>query len=51
MSMEYRLLREEEIDRALLCDFERRQQVNRCWRREEGSWVIRYAPFDDQWSE
>lgn len=49
--MEYRLLREEEIDRALLRDFERRQQVNRCWRREEGRWVIRDAPFVDQWSE
>ena len=49
--MEYRLLREEEIDRALLRDFERRQQVTRCWRREEGRWVIRDDPFVDQWSE
>lgn len=49
--MEYRLLREEEIDRALLRDFERRQQVTRCWRREEGRWVIRDDPFIDQWSE
>ena len=47
----YRALREHEIDRGLFAQFERRQVVTDCWRREGGAWVIRPCPFVDAWSE
>ena len=47
----YRSLKEEEICRELFAGFIRRQVVTKCWRREEGEWVIRDAPFIDDWTE
>ena len=47
----YRSLKEEEICRELFAGFIRRQVVTKCWRREEGEWVIRDAPFVDDWTE
>lgn len=48
---QYRILQEEEIDRDLFREFIRRQNVTKCWRKEEGAWVIRDAPFVDDWTE
>ena len=47
----YRILQEEEIDRDLFRAFIRRQNVTKCWRKEEGAWVIKDAPFVDDWTE
>lgn len=47
----YRSLKEEEICRELFAGFIRHQVVTKCWRREEGEWVIRDAPFVDDWTE
>ena len=49
--MEYREITAGELDRALLRHFERRQEVTKCRRRENGAWVVRDAPFIDDWSE
>ena len=49
--MEYRSLQEKEIERELFCDFIRRQVVTKCWRKEKGEWVIKDAPFIDDWTE
>lgn len=49
--IEYRTVSASELDRALFCSFNRRQVVVKCWRREEGEWVIRDDPFIDDWSE
>ncbi len=49
--MEYRILREEEIELPLFEKFIRRQAVEDCWRREEGKWVIRKDPFIDDWTK
>lgn len=49
--MEYRSLQEKEIERELFCDFIRRQVVAKCWRKEKGEWVIKDAPFIDDWTE
>lgn len=49
--IEYRALRAQEIDRPLFAHFDRRQEVNDCWRREGEDWVIRPDPFVDDWSE
>ncbi len=47
----YRLLCEKELCRSLFDGFIRRQQVVKCWRRENGQWTIKDAPFIDDWSE
>ena len=49
--VQYRELRREEISRELFGGFIRRQDVTKCWRRAEGRWVIRDAPFVDDWTE
>lgn len=47
----YRDLTADELDRALFASFQRKQTVTRCWRREGRQWVVRNAPFIDDWSE
>ena len=47
----YRELREEEITRELFSNFIRHQNVTDCYRKENGSWIIKSAPFVDDWSE
>ncbi len=49
--MEYRTLNENEISRELFKDFIRHQKVTKCWRKEKNEWVIKDAPFIDDWSE
>lgn len=49
--MEYRTLSEKEISVELFKDFIRRQEVTKCWRKENNEWVIRDAPFIDDWSK
>lgn len=49
--MKYRMIGTENLIRALFAHFIRRQEVTKCWRREAGEWVIRDAPFTDDWSE
>ncbi|MDE7322396.1 MAG: GNAT family N-acetyltransferase [Lachnospiraceae bacterium] len=47
----YRTLQVNEICRELFRDFIRRQNVEKCLRKENGAWVIRDAPFIDDWTE
>lgn len=49
--MEYRVLVEQEIDRALFCSFIRRQVVTKCWRKEDGVWIVKEIGFLDDWTE
>lgn len=49
--IEYRNLNAAEINRDLFADFIRRQCITKCWRRERGEWVVKEAPFIDDWSE
>lgn len=49
--MIYREVSEYEITRLLFSDFIRRQAVRQCRRRENGAWVLREAPFLDDWDE
>lgn len=48
--IEYRDLQETEITMELFGSFNRRQVVSDCWRRENGQWTIKHAPFIDDWS-
>ena len=43
----YRMIDEQEISRELFRSFIRHQVVTKCWRREDGKWVIREDPFID----
>ena len=49
--MQYRRLNEDEICRELFEDFIRHQVVTKCWRKEADRWVIKDAPFIDDWTE
>lgn len=49
--VQYRALEAEEICPELFRDFIRHQMVTKCWRKENGEWVIRDAPFIDDWTE
>ncbi len=51
LSIEYRQLRETEINRELFSHFIRHQNVTKCWRKNNGTWTIQDAPFIDDWSE
>lgn len=49
--LQYRTLQENEINRDLFQYFIRRQVVTKCWRRQNGEWVIREDPFLDDWTD
>lgn len=49
--IQYRTLCADELCRELFRSFIRHQTVTKCWRRENGAWVIRDDPFVDDWSE
>lgn len=51
MNLQYRELKENEICRRLFQHFIRHQKVVKCWRKEKGKWIIKDAPFIDDWSE
>lgn len=49
--IQYRLLSAEEICPTLFQHFIRHQVVTKCWRRENGAWLIKDAPFIDNWDD
>jgi len=48
--MEFCSISREMVCLELFAGFQRRQEVNLCWRREGDAWVIRPDPFVDDWS-
>ncbi|MFG6329478.1 MAG: GNAT family N-acetyltransferase [Lachnospiraceae bacterium] len=48
---EYRRLNKDEICQELFNGFIRHQEVTKCWRRENGKWIIKDDPFIDDWAE
>jgi len=49
--IEYRNLVQDEICTELFSGFNRRQIVTKCRRKENGKWIIKEAPFIDDWSK
>ena len=49
--MFYREIKPEEMELSIFSSFERRQVVTDCVRREGNAWVVKAAPFIDQWSK
>lgn len=51
METAYQILSESQITRALFAHFNRRQEVKRCWRKEQGRWMLKDIAFVDDWSD
>ncbi len=47
--VQYRKLKIDEINLDLFRTFQRKQIVTDCWRKENGKWLIKSAPFVDDW--
>lgn len=50
MELTYEILTEPQITLSLFRHFNRYQEVRRCWRKEEGVWVLKDIAFVDDWS-
>lgn len=48
-SIQYRNLTLSEISPELFSHFDRYQNVTRCWRKENGNWVLKDIAFVEQW--
>ncbi|MDL2287037.1 GNAT family N-acetyltransferase [Eubacteriales bacterium OttesenSCG-928-G02] len=51
MNISYRQLNKEDIHPEILKDFNRYQEVNKCWRKQNGEWVLVDNHFIDDWDE
>ena len=49
--MKYKKLNYEELNIDLFNNFHRHQEVSKCWRKENGKWVIKDISFIDDWNE
>ncbi|WP_202708998.1 GNAT family N-acetyltransferase [Sporosalibacterium faouarense] len=45
----YKELIKEEIELQIFSRFNRYQEVKKCWRKENGEWVLKNIPFTEQW--
>lgn len=45
----YREIEEKEISLSLFTGFNRYQDVKKCWRKENGDWVLKDVAFTEQW--
>jgi N-acetylglutamate synthase-like GNAT family acetyltransferase len=48
-SISYKELKINEINTELFSSFNRYQEVKKCWRRENGEWILKEVPFIEQW--
>ena len=46
----YKQLKDIEINIALFSSFNRYQDVKKCWRKENGEWILKEIAFTEQWS-
>ena len=51
MEESIRLLSEPQITRDLFRHFNRRQEVTKCWRKDQGIWMLKEEQFVEDWSE
>ena len=49
--IQYRNVTQDELCLELFQNFIRHQVVTKCWRKEKGKWMIKDAPFIDDWTE
>ena len=48
-SIIYRELIKSEISESLFAKFNRYQDVKKCWRKENGEWILKDIAFTEQW--
>jgi predicted N-acetyltransferase YhbS len=48
-TVDYKELEKTEIDIALFARFNRYQDVKKCWRKENGEWILKEIIFTEQW--
>lgn len=48
--IEYKELTMDDVDLTLFDYFDRTQEVTKCWRKIDGTWIIKDVPFVDNWS-
>lgn len=51
MKITYQILSEAQITLSLFQHFNRHQEVTRCWRKEENSWVLKEIAFVEEWNQ
>lgn len=44
-------LRRKKLSVSLFASFNRYQEVTRCWRKEDGKWILRDIAFTEQWDD
>lgn len=50
MEVSYQILSSSQIELPLFAHFNRHQEVTRCWRKENGKWMLKDAAFVEEWS-
>jgi hypothetical protein len=48
-SISYRELKKSEISESLFANFNRYQDVKKCWRKENDEWILKDIAFTEQW--
>ncbi len=48
-TINYHQLNETEINESLFANFNRYQEVTKCWRKENGQWILKDIAFTEQW--
>lgn len=51
MEFDIQLLSEPQITRELFRHFNRRQEVTKCWQKQQGKWVLNDVCYVDDWNE
>jgi len=49
-TISYKELKKTEIGLALFASFNRYQDVKKCWRKEDGEWILKEIAFTEQWN-
>lgn len=47
----YRKINEDELSIDIFSNFNRYQEVKKCWRKRNGEWTLEQIEFTEQWSE
>jgi len=48
-NISYRILKKEEINLLLFSNFDRYQEVTKCWRKENNKWILKDISFTESW--
>lgn len=48
-NISYKSLNKKEINLSLFTNFDRYQELKKCWRKEDKEWVLKDISFTEQW--